>query len=153
MKHYETLYNEGKMKEQPSLYTLYGSYCSDEKQYDKAEKIFNEGALYLSNSSNFLYNQAILYLRKEDLQKSTDLLKKAVTINPNLASAHYFLGSIALENGNIVEGSLALLSYLAIAPTGKFAQEAVLKLNNKFGENYLTKGKVVFLQAEITLKN
>ena len=54
------------------------------------------------------------------------------------------MGSIALENGNIVEGSLALLSYLAIAPTGKFAQEAVLKLNNKFGENYLTKGKVVF---------
>ncbi|MBE9577049.1 toxin-antitoxin system YwqK family antitoxin [Flavobacterium proteolyticum] len=144
LKHYETLYNEGKMKEQPSLYTLYGSFCSDEKQYDKAEKIFNEGALYLSNSSNFLYNQAILYLRKEDLQKSTDLLKKAVTINPNLASAHYFLGAIALENGNIVEGSLALLSYLAIAPTGKFAQEAVLKLNNKFGENYLTKGKVVF---------
>jgi hypothetical protein len=33
---------------------------------------------------------------------------------------------------------------IAIAPTGKFAQEAVLKLNNKFGENYLTKGKVVF---------
>ena len=144
LKHFETLYNEGKMKELPTFYTLYGTYYSDEKEYDKAEKIFNEGAQYLSNSSNFLYNQAILYLRKEELQKSTDLFKKSVTINPNLASSHYFLGSIALENGNIVEGSLALLSYLAIAPTGKFAEEAVLKLNSKFGENFLTKGKVVF---------
>lgn len=144
LKHFETLYNEGRMKEQPTLYTLYGTFYSDEKEYDKAEKIFNEGAPYMSNSSNFLYNQAILYLRKEDLQKSADLLKKAVTINPNLASGHYFLGAIALENGNIVEGSLALLSYLAIAPTGKFSEEAVLKLNKKFGENYLTKGKIVF---------
>jgi antitoxin component YwqK of YwqJK toxin-antitoxin module/Tfp pilus assembly protein PilF len=144
LKHFETLYNEGKMKEQPTLYTLYGTYYSDEKEYDKAEKIFNEGAQYMSNSSNFLYNQAILYLRKEDRQKSVDLLKKAVTINPNLASGHYFLGAIALENGNIVEGSLALLSYLAIAPAGKFSEEAILKLNNKFGENYLTKGKLVF---------
>ncbi|UGS22874.1 toxin-antitoxin system YwqK family antitoxin [Flavobacterium channae] len=144
LKHYETLYKEGKMKEQPSLFTLYGTYYSDTKDYDKAEQIFNEGEKYLSNSSNFLYNQALLYLRKEDLQKSADILKKAITINPNLASGHYFLGSIALENGNIVEGSLALLSYLAIAPSGKFAEEAVLKLNKKFGENYLTKGKVVF---------
>lgn len=143
LKHLETLYNEGKMKEQPTLYTLLGTYYSDEKEYDKAEKIFNEGAQYMGNSSNFLYNQAILHLRKEELQKSTDLFKKAVTLNPNLASAHYFLGAIALENGNIVEGSMALLSYLAIAPTGKFAEEAILKLNSKFGENYLTKGKVV----------
>ena len=144
LNHLETLYKEGKMKEYPSLYTLFGTYYSDEKEYDKAEKIFNEGAEYLSNSSNFLYNQAILYLRKEELQKSADLLKKAVTMNPNLSSGHYFLGAIAIENGNIVEGSLALLSYLAISPDGKYANEAVLKLNSKFGENFLTKGKVVF---------
>ena len=144
LNHLETLYKEGKMKEYPSLYTLFGTYYSDEKEYNKAEKIFNEGAEYLSNSSNFLYNQAILYLRKEEYQKSSDILKKTVTINPNLASAHYFLGSIALENGKVVEGSMALISYLAIAPTGKFAQEAISKLNEKFGENYLEKGKVVF---------
>ncbi|MQP53527.1 MULTISPECIES: toxin-antitoxin system YwqK family antitoxin [unclassified Flavobacterium] len=147
LNHLETLYKEDKMKDYPSLYTLFGTYYSDEKEYDKAEKIFNEGAQYLSNSSNFLYNQAILYLRKEDNQKSADILKKAITINPNLASGHYFLGAIALENGNIVEGSMALLSYLAIAPNGKFAQEAILKLNKKFGENYLIKGNVVFSKS------
>src|SRR5690606_32711471 len=92
-------------------------------------------------------NQAILYLRKEEKQKSTDLLKKTVTINPNHASAHYFLGAIALENGNIVEGSLALLSYLAIAPNGKFSNEAIMKLNSKFGENFLTKGSLKLSQS------
>lgn len=140
----ESLYTSGKMKEYPAFYTLYGTYFSDEKEFEKSEKIFNEGAQYLSNSSNFLYNQAILYIRKEDNQKSVDLLKKVITLNPNLASGHYFLGLLAFENGNIVEGSLAMLSYLAIAPNGKFAHEALSKLNTKFGENFLTKGKLIF---------
>lgn len=158
--HLETLYSNGKMKEYPPFYTLFGTHYSDEKEYEKAEKIFNEGAQYLSNSSNFLYNQAILYIRKEENQKSVDLLKKVVTLNPNLASGHYFLGLLALENGDIVEGSLALLSYLAIAPNGKFAEDALLKLNKKFGENFLTKGKIVlsksgdnFDELELILRN
>ena len=160
LNHLETLYNEGQIKEYPSLYTLFGTYYSDEKEYDKAEKIFNEGAKYLSNSSNFLYNQAILYIRKGDNQKSVDILKKAITIDPNLASGHYFLGALALENGNVVEGSLALLSYLALAPKGKFAQETILKLNKKYGENYLKKGNVIlskngdkYEDLEIILRN
>lgn len=142
----EELYEKGLMKEKPILYTSYGNFLSDEKEYDKAEKIFNEGAVYLSNSSNFLYNQAILYLRKNELQKSVDLLKEVVTIDPNLASAHYFLGSIALENGNVTEGTLALISYLALNPSGRYAKEAITMLNLKYGQNYITKGDIKFSQ-------
>lgn len=146
-KHLEELYKNGSMKEKPILYTSYGNFLSDEEEYDEAEKIFNEGAKYLGNSSNFLFNQAILYLRKGDVQKSVDLFKKVVTINPNLASAHYFLGGLALENGNIAEGTLALVSYLALSPTGRYAKESISKLNSKYGENYITKGDVVFSES------
>lgn len=145
---FEKLLKELKQNDQfpksPNLYTLYGNYLSDNKRYDEAEKLFLEGQKYLGNSANYLYNLAILYLRKEESQKSADLLKKVVVLNPNHASAHYFLGFLALENGNVTEGTLALLSYITLAPTGKYAKEAVLKLNKKFGENYLEKGKLVF---------
>ena len=57
-----------------------------------------------------------------DTDKLLPLPVSELTLNPNLASAHYFLGAIALENGNIVEGSLAVLSYLAIVPDGKFSK-------------------------------
>lgn len=141
---FEDLHSKNLMKEKPILYTSYGNFLSDEKEYDKAEKIFQEGEVYMSNSSNFIYNQAILYLRKNELQKSTDLLKKTVTLDPNLASAHYFLGSLALENGNVTEGTLALISYLALSPTGRYAKDAISKLNKKYGENYITKGTIKF---------
>ncbi|ESU28904.1 hypothetical protein FLJC2902T_15010 [Flavobacterium limnosediminis JC2902] len=148
---FEKLMNDLQQKNQfeksPNLYTLYGNYLSDAKRYDEAEKIFLEGEKLLGNSSNFLYNFAILYIRKEESQKSIELLKKVIVKNPNHASAHYFLGFLALENGNITEGTLALLSYITLAPDGKYAKEAVLKLNKKFGENYLEKGKLVFSKS------
>ena len=142
--HFDKLTKNGTMQKLPTLYTLYGSYLSDEKKYDEAEKMFLEGSKIIPNASNHLYNLAILYYRQEKMQKCIDVLERIITQNPNSASAHYLLGTVAMESGKIVEGSLALLSYLAIMPSGKYAKNAVLKLNAKFGENYLEKKNYVF---------
>ena len=142
--HFDKLYKNGIMKKWPNLYALYGSFLSDEKKYAESEKVFLEGDNILPNSTNRLYNLAILYYRQEQFQKCIDILKKIVSQNPNAASAHYLLGIIAMDSGKIVEGSLALLSYLVLAPSGKHAKNAVLKLNTKFGENYLEKKNYVF---------
>lgn len=144
---FEDLYAKNVMPEFPGLYTAYGNFLSDQKEYDQSEKIFKEGEKYLSNSSNFLFNLAVLYIRKDENQKSLDLLKRIIQNNPNHASSHYLLGVIALENGKIIEGTLALLSYLMIAPNGKYAEKAILTLNAKFGQNYLEKNKLVFSET------
>lgn len=144
---FENLYNQKLMPEYPSLYTIYGNFLSDQKEYDKAEKIFIEGEKYLSNSSTFLYNLAILYVRKEETQKSVDILKRILTNNPYHASSHYLLGALAFDNGKITEGTLALLSYLIIAPTGNHAENAILILNKKYGQNYLDKNQLIFSKS------
>ena len=144
---FDKLSKNGIMKKLPTLYTLYGSYLSDEKKYDESEKVFFEGMKIIPNSTNHLYNLAILYYRQEKIQKCIDILEKIIAQNPNSASSHYLLGSVAMESGRIVEGSLALLSYLAILPSGKYAKNAVLKLNSKFGENFLEKKNYVFSKS------
>ncbi len=144
----KNLHKKGDMQKFPSLFTLYGNCLSDQKKFEEAETIFIEGRTFLPNSSNFLFNMAILYVRKEEPQKAVDLLKKVVTINPNMASAHYFLGTIALDNGKITEGTVAFLSYLIIAPEGRYANDIILKLNKKFSQNYLEKNKLVFSETE-----
>lgn len=157
---FEDLYTKNLMPEFPTLFTLYGSFLSDQKEYDLSEKIFKEGEKYLPNSSNFLYNFAILYIRKEDSQKSVDLLKRIITNDPNHASSHYLLGAVAIDNGKIVEATLAMMSYLMIAPQGRFAEKAILNLNAKYGENYLGENKLVFTKSgdnfeeiEVVLRN
>lgn len=144
---FEKLHKEGRMKEEPSLYVLYGSFLSDAKEYDKSESIFNEGEKYLANSTNFLYNKAILFVRMEKNQQAVDLLKKILTINPNSASAHYLLGLYCFENGKIAEGTMAFMAYLAIAPKGSKASDVITKLNKKYGENFLDKNKLEFSKS------
>lgn len=144
---FDELFRTERMPEEPNLYTLYGSFLSDAKEYTKAESIFKAGEKHMANSTNFLYNYAILKYRMEDKQGAVDLLKKIITINPNAASAHYLLGVICMENGKITEGSLALMSYLIISPTGSKAQDAIVTLNKKFGENFLDKNTLVFSKS------
>src|SRR6476469_8260459 len=86
---FEDLYARKQFGNLYSLYTLYGSFLSDEKEFDKSEAIFNEGASYLESSSSFNFNRAILYIRKEQKQKAVDYLEKTIVLNPNFASAHY----------------------------------------------------------------
>ncbi|RZJ28719.1 MAG: tetratricopeptide repeat protein, partial [Flavobacterium sp.] len=144
---YEDLYSTGRFPDLPMLYTTYGSFLSDQKEYDKSEKIFKEGEKYLAHSGNFLYNFALLYIRMDQRQKSIDLLERVVTENPNMPSAHYLLGLLALEDGRIAEGTMAIMTYLMVAPTGHYAEEAVIKLNAKFGQNYLDKSKYTFTKS------
>ncbi|SHG65203.1 Antitoxin component YwqK of the YwqJK toxin-antitoxin module [Flavobacterium fluvii] len=157
---FEDLYAKKLMPEFPTLYTLYGNFLSDQKEYDQAEKTFKEGEKYLPNSSNFLYNLAILYIRKEESQKAVDVLERIITNDPNHSSSHYLLGAIALDNGKIVEASLAMMSYLAIAPNGRHAEKAITNLNAKYGQNYLGENKIVFSKSgdnfeemEVILRN
>jgi len=157
---FEDLHAKKLMPEFPTLYTLYGSFLSDQKEYDQSEKIFKEGEKYLPNSSNFLYNFAIMYVRKEESQKAVDLLERIINNDPNHGSSHYLLGAIALDNGKIVEASLAMMSYLVIAPNGRFADKAIQNLNAKYGQNFLGKNKIVFSKSgdnfeemEVVLRN
>lgn len=128
-----------KMSQYPMLYISYGVFLSDEEEFDASQKIFQEGEKYLSNSSSFYYNLGILQIRKNERQKSVESFEKAIFINPNSASSHYFLGLLAMEDGQISQGTIALMSYLVLSPTGQYAESSVLQMNNKYGENFLAK--------------
>ncbi|MEL1245035.1 tetratricopeptide repeat protein [Flavobacterium sp. DGU11] len=144
---YENAYVKGYMAEVPDFYMSYGNFLSDRKEYDKSEKMFLEAQKLFPNSSSLLYNMALLYVRKEERQKSVDFLEKAIMINPNHAGSHYLLGLIALEDGRAVEGTMALLAYLTLVPESSASPEIIKKLNAKFADNYLDKNKLVFSKA------
>jgi antitoxin component YwqK of YwqJK toxin-antitoxin module len=109
--------------------------------------MFKEGEKYMPNSSTFLYNFGILYIRKNEYQKAIDLFERVINNNPNHAGSHYLLGSLAFENGKIIEGTLAMMTYLILAPTGQYANQAVMHLNANYGQDYLAENKVVFTKS------
>lgn len=141
---YENALERGYMQEAPDFYMSYASFLSDRKEYEKSEKMFLEAQKLYPDSSVLLYNMALLYVRKDERQKSVDLLEKAITINPNHVGSHYLLGLIALEDGRAVEGTMALLAYLTLSPESSVSPEIIVKLNAKFADNYTEKSKLVF---------
>ncbi|SHG14427.1 toxin-antitoxin system YwqK family antitoxin [Flavobacterium defluvii] len=143
----EDLHKRGKMEENPELFQIYAIFLSNEKEYEASEKIFNEGQKYLGNSSTFLYNLAVLYIRKDEPQKGVEVLKTIITKNPNHAGSHYLLGLTAFDNGKITEGTLALMTYLMLAPTGPYANQAITNLNANYGQNYIAESKVIFSKS------
>ncbi|MFT3794102.1 hypothetical protein [Flavobacterium sp.] len=146
-KFFKELYDKKIMVGEPAMFMLYANFLSDKKDYETSDKIFAEAVTATPNNSNVYFNYAILKLRKEETQAAADLLKKAITINPNHASAHYFLSLLAFQSGKITEGCLAALSYLVIAPDGRYADQAIEMLNAKMGENYLKKDNVVYSKS------
>ncbi|WP_290841073.1 hypothetical protein [Flavobacterium sp.] len=144
---YEKAYNEGLMKDRADFFMAYGTFLSDAKEYDKSEIMLLEGQKLSPDSGPMLYNLALLYLRKEQRQKAIDLLKKSITLNPNHSGSHYLLGSVALEEGHVTEGAMGLLTYLILNPNGPGAEQCIIKLNAKFGENYLEKSNLVLSKS------
>ena len=141
---FEKLYTNQKMDEMPELYVLYGVFLSNQKEYDASEKAFEKAEKFIPNASYLNFNKAILHLRKEERQQTVECLKKVIQYNPNHATSQYFLGLMALEDGNVAIGSMALLGYIINNPTGSYAKEAIYKLNKNFNKEYINKSQIVF---------
>jgi antitoxin component YwqK of YwqJK toxin-antitoxin module/Tfp pilus assembly protein PilF len=150
----------GDINQFPGMYIIYGNLLSVQERFEESEKMYQEGKKIIPKSNGLLFNMAIMYIRNEQRQKAVDVLKELQEVNPNNAMSHYLLGLLAFEDGQVVPASLALLGYLMIDPLGNNAQDAVIKLNTKFGgvakENptlkFSEKGDD-FSELELILKN
>ena len=137
----ETLYKSENAFEFPEAMILFGSILSNQKEFELSAKVLDETFKVIPQSPMLLYNIGLLHFRRDDKEKCIEYLKKTITLNPNHTSAHYLLGLVCLEEGKIVQGGLALLGYLMLAPTGEYAADAVQKLNVKMSQNYLEESK------------
>ncbi|MFY8187914.1 MAG: hypothetical protein ACOVLC_08135 [Flavobacterium sp.] len=142
------VYSTDLMDQLPEFYVLYGVFLSNQEIYDQSEEVFKRAEKIIPNASFLNYNMAILYIRMDQPQKAVERLKKCITYNPNHAASHYFMGLLALENGNVAHGCLSLMGYLVNSPAGGFSKDAVLKLNENMGKNFLEKSAVVFSEND-----
>lgn len=156
----KAMHQSGEIKKFPSLYIIYGNLLSKLNRFDESEKIYKEGAELIPNSNGLLFNTGIMYVRSEQNQKALEVFKNLVEVNPNNTSAHYILGILAFDDGQIVEGSLAMLGYLMIDPNGRHANDAIIQLNSKFGGVYKSNPQLSFSaqgddfsELEMILKN
>jgi uncharacterized protein len=132
------------LSEFPRIYVIYGSALDDEKKYSQADSVFQLAQKYMPNNSNLLFNHALVKINQNKNQEAIDLLKKTIDLDPANASALYFLGLLAFDNGLLSQGCLAMLASITISPEGRYSSEAIMKLNAKMAQNFDNKKSSVF---------
>jgi len=140
-------YKKGLFDQSPELYVTYGRYLMGQEQFKKSNEIYSAGVAKYPRYAHLVFNKGIMHYENKEVQLAVDHLKETISINPNNARAHYLLGIIALENGRLAEGFLALLSFLANSPTDDFSSRAIIQMNANLSQNYLEETDVVFSET------
>lgn len=136
--------NEGRFAENPHLYySLAISYNSLEK-YEEAIKVLDRGIKEFPDFSVFYFYRSLAKYDFGKTQSAVEDIKKAILLNPGFPRAHYFLGFMALQKGEIVPGFLSLVGYLAIAPDDEYATETVAMLDKNLASTYKDLAGVIF---------
>lgn len=142
------LYLDHRFDDYPQLYTLYGNSLSANKSFDESHKIFSEGFQKYPRYSNLVLNHALMKYSSGNQQEAIDLLKKAIEINPSDGRAHYVMGILAFENGQLTIGALSLITYLSVFPEDDFAAQSIGILNQKLGSQYAKKSNLKWIDKD-----
>ncbi len=135
----QKLYDDKLYEKFPPLLLIHSILLSDLKDYDGALTKLTEAEILLKNSANLNYNKAIIYVKLNQKQKAVDLLKTNLQFDPVHQLSLLNLGLLALEDGQIVEGSLFLMTYLLFNYNTQNANEALVALNKDFSRSYVNK--------------
>ena len=92
------------------------------KYYDKI--IENYRFPYLA-----IFNKGIAYYRLKNFAEARNNFQQCVLINPYYGPAHYYLGIISSDEGNLVPAMLSFTTYLLVNPDGKYSARSIYMLN------------------------
>ena len=130
-------------------YLLYTNILDDADKPSEALVLFNEGVKLFPESYLMYYNRSIAHIRLKNRQAAVDDLFKSIEIYPNYFRAHYLLGTIAIENGNLAEGILAITTSILHDTDNRITPTAVKYLNYELAKKFEEpKEKVVFEGSE-----
>jgi len=110
-------------------FTLLGDPDSALLYLDQAETLSGRQGSAVYPLTNALYNVALLYLEKDALDESADLLKKILLIDPQRVEIYRILGDIAARKGQDAEAVTYMTAYLEHYPDDPSAREYLYALH------------------------
>jgi uncharacterized protein len=121
------------LKLYPNLFPKFSMQAAnaldDMGKYNDAIKVYSDAISKDPQSYLLYYNRAISFIRLEKPEEAKKDLETCLLINPYHASAHYFIGSLYMQNGNLIPAMLAYKTYLLLAPDGRYLNNSITNLS------------------------
>ncbi len=119
-----------------NYYYLLGNAYDDSGNGEKSIETYNEGLKSFPNAYLLYYNRGVTLVKQKKNKEALEDFQKSIQIYPNYPKSHYFAGLIALENGNLAEGTLAVATSILFDGRGVITTEAIKSLNEIVSQKY-----------------
>ncbi len=106
------------------LATIYNTQRKFELAAEMSAKAGGGAGAAGSNNPATLYNQAVILWNGGKVAEAKAAFEATIAADPNHAEAHYQLGMVMVNEGNMGGAATELETYLTLAPTGKYAETA-----------------------------
>jgi Flp pilus assembly protein TadD len=109
-------------------YAALASLYNGQKKFDLANQMSAKATELMSatgSSDPVAYvNQGIILWNQSKTAEAKAQFEKAAQLDPKNADAHYWLGMALVNEGNMADAGKHMKEYLALAPTGQYADTA-----------------------------
>lgn len=124
VRRFSRMYEEAKSKNIGEKHFKSGVEAYLKQQYDIAVEEFKKSIEAIPSNAEAYSNLGYVYFDMDMVNDAFEYQKKAIDINPNLASAHYGLALIYKKRGEMVMARGHFMEYLRIEPSGYFSRRA-----------------------------
>jgi Flp pilus assembly protein TadD len=112
----------------PEPYAALAAIYNGQKKFDEANKMSAEATSRMAASGNAdpvaFVNQGIILWNQSKVAEAKALFEKAVQLDAKNADAHYWFGMALVNEGKMAESAKEMQQYIALAPTGQYAETA-----------------------------
>jgi Flp pilus assembly protein TadD len=114
--------------ENAAPYAALASIYNGQKKFDEANKMGSKATELMAASGGgdpqAYVNQGIIFWNQSKTPEAKAQFQKAAQLDPKNADAHYWLGMALVNEGAAADAVTHMKEYLALAPTGQYADTA-----------------------------
>jgi tetratricopeptide (TPR) repeat protein len=121
--------NEGLAKEDSEyeldFLVLRANIIDDMGDGKRALELYDSALMKYPNYQGLFLNKAITLIHLEKNEEAEEVLKELLLRNPYYSSAHFRLGNLALEKGQLIPAIMCYYTYLLISPEGPYSSSCI----------------------------
>lgn len=112
-----------------SWYSLLANAVDELGEREKAIQLYDKIIAEDPNDYQAHYNKGVTLLNMEKLAEAKASFQQCLLINPFYASAHYFLGYLAVQEGRIPEAMMCYAANLVVSPGNGYFRRSIRALS------------------------
>lgn len=111
-------------------YSLMGSALDDLGKTDSALYYYDKALQLNPHDYSAYFNKGVLQFRQKKVKEAKECFQMTVLVFPYYASAHYYLGVLAEQEGNLIPAMLSYTTCLLINPQTTKLSSTIINLTN-----------------------